>query len=133
MNNEYHVYFDPYSTRQNYRMVKSTDLKTWTDAGTIKAAGTNFYYSHCNVIEIPKNIYDWINTAKLPVRWNPKTFTPSLGGVNRFEVPGIYSITGKRLCSQSFSGVNTVSNLPAGFFIAVDKTKKVGNHVQATR
>jgi hypothetical protein len=134
MNNEYRVYFDPYATRQNYRMIKSTDLITWTDGGTIKAAGSNFYYSHCNVIEIPKNIYEWINTTKLSVRWNPKPFTPVYYGANRFEVPGIYSLLGKRLCSPySRSGENAVSSLPAGVFIAVDKTKRVGKYLQNTK
>jgi len=132
--NEYRVYFDPYAARQNYRMVKSTDLITWKDGGTIKASGTNFVFSHCNVLEIPKNIYDWILTGNLAVRPNATTLKPVYPSANRFEVPGIYNILGKSLSlSYSPSGTGAVQNLPAGFFVTVDKSNAVAGKIQKAR
>jgi hypothetical protein len=130
---EYRVYFDPYNTRQNYRMIKSTDLVTWTDGGTIKRSSDNqnFYFSHCHVEEIPKNIYDWILTGNLAVRQNAKTFKPLYPGANRFNVPGIYNILGKRFSPTYFrAGTGAVQNLPAGFFVTVDKKKGVASTIQ---
>jgi hypothetical protein len=128
---EYRVYFDPYAARQNYRMVKSTDLITWKDGGTIKAEGTNFYFSHCNVTEIPKYIYDWISTGILSVRQTSRPLIPVNLNANRFKVPGIYNILGKRLsATYSWSGTNTLQSLPAGFFITIDKTKRVASKIQ---
>jgi hypothetical protein len=133
--NEYRVYFDPYSARQNYRMVKSTDLITWQDGKTINqvvgGSASSIYYSHCNVIEIPKNVYDWVLTTQLSVRLNPKTSMPKYLGANRFQEPGTYSVSGKKLSSRySWSNKNNAQSLPTGFFITVDKTKKVGSLLQ---
>jgi hypothetical protein len=134
--NEYRLYFDPYSTRQNYRMIKSTDLVTWTDGGTIKKSSDslNFYYSHCHVTEIPKNIYDWITTNKLSVRRDGRSFAPKYVSGSCLEAPGIYNILGKKCSSiYSWSRENAIPNLPAGYLITVDKNKKVGNTVQITK
>jgi hypothetical protein len=130
MGSEYRVYMDPYQTRQNYRMIKSTDLVSWSDGGTVKAAGVNFYYSHCNVIEISKRVYDWILTTE--VRQTGRLlYAPKYVNGTYFAVPGIYDVLGKRI--HSGSRENTIPRLPAGFFITVDKTKKVGDHIQTAR
>jgi hypothetical protein len=136
MNNEYRIYFDPYQTRINYRMIKSTDLQKWNDAGTIKAAGSNFVWSHCNVIEIPKNIYDWILTSKLSAVREPggRASMPKYVDGSCLQAPGMYNILGKRILSMdSWSGKNDIVDMPAGFFITVDKNKKVGNTVQPAK
>jgi hypothetical protein len=133
MNNEYRIYFDPYQTRINYRMLKSTDLQKWNDAGTIKAAGSNFVWSHCNVIEIPKNIYDWILTTKLSVRWNGKPSLPKYATGACFEAPGIYNLLGKKCASiYSWSRQDAVM-LPAGFYLTIDKTKRVQNYMPLSK
>ena len=128
--NEYRVYFDPYNARQNYRMVKSTDLVTWKDGGTIKSAGLNFYYSHCNIIEIPKNIYDWINTGKISVR--QKLIRSVRLQNNQFDQPSIYSLLGKRIVSAytQSHGDNGTMNLPSGYFITSNKTNMTGKFLQ---
>jgi hypothetical protein len=133
MGNEYRVFFDPYSTRVNYRMVKSLDLKTWTDAGTIKANGANFYYSHCNVIEIPKNIYDWIQTSKLAVHWNGKPYMPKYAAGTCLQVPGVYNVMGKKMTSIYPWTNDKAQDLSPGFFINVNKNKKSGNFLNVSR
>jgi hypothetical protein len=130
---EYRVYFDPYSTRASYRMVKSTDLVTWTDGLMIKAGGANFYFSHCNIIELPKNIYDWINTTKLSVKQNCRPLSPIYSSGTHFEVPGVYDILGKKVIPGfSWPGQNAAM-LPAGFHITVDKNKRVVKDLQTKK
>jgi hypothetical protein len=132
---EYRLYFDPYATRINYRLIVSKDLTTWKDAGTVKAAGSNFYFSHCSVVEIPKYIYDWINTTKLSaVLRNDKPMAPKYVSGNCFNAPGIYNLLGKRCVSiYSWSGENALTNMPSGYFITVDKTKKAENSVKVAK
>jgi hypothetical protein len=136
--NEYRVFFDPYSARQNYRMVKSTDLLTWKDGGMIKTTAdttTYFDYSHCNVIEIPKNIYDWINSSSgaLAVHQVPKSLSPVYSTGNRFEVPGVYDILGKKVVSNFSWPVQNAATLPAGFHVTVGKDKKVATNLDVQK
>jgi hypothetical protein len=130
---QYRIYFDPYSTRINYRLVVSTDLQTWKDGGTVKAGGSNFVWSHCNVTEIPKNIYDWILTSKLSVLNRiPKLVAPRAGGNGPLE-PGIYSLLGKR-CAPVYSwSRQSALALPAGFYLLVNKEKRTGTLVQPSK
>lgn len=62
---EYHLYFDPFSTTLTYRMVKVKNLDTlaspWPSAGILKTStGANFNYSHSSVIEIPRRYVTWM-------------------------------------------------------------------------
>jgi hypothetical protein len=130
---QYRVYFDPYSARANYRMVYSTDLVTWKDGGTIKAGGANFYYSHCNIQEIPKNIYDWITTGALSVHQVPRSLSPIYSAGARFEVPGVYDLMGKKIVTRfSWPGQNAAV-LPAGFHVTVGKDKRVVKELQTQK
>ena len=137
MGSEYRVYFDPYSTRQNYRMVRSTDLVTWKDAGGVVVAtdaydvsAGYFDYSHCNVLEIPHNIYIWITTGSLAVKQDLKLLSPVYSSGVRFNVPGVYDIMGKKIeAGLSMPGQNAAM-LPAGFYFRVDKDKKAVKDLQ---
>jgi hypothetical protein len=130
--NEYRVYFDPYNARANYRMVKSTDLVTWVDGKTIyNQDNANFYWSHCNVQEIPKAVYDWIRTTGISVHKGP--LTPYYSANSRFNVPGVYNILGKRVQAVSSPSTQNVFRLPAGFYVTVDKKKAVGKDIQEAR
>jgi hypothetical protein len=133
--NEYRLYFDPYAARASYRMIKSPDLVTWKDGGMIisKTINDNFYWSHCNVIEIPKNIYDWILTGTISVRWNLKPSAPKYATGTCFEVPGVYTIMGKKIRSPYAWSDDKAFKLPAGFFIAVDKKNRVASTIQKAR
>jgi hypothetical protein len=139
MGNQYRVYFDPYSARQNYRMVSSTDLTTWVDSSsrglmirsTIDTT-TYFDYSHCNVLEIPQNIYNWImsSSGKLAVKQNLKSLSPLYSGGARFTTSGIYDIMGKKLVNNFTLPSQNATMLPAGFYVTVGKDKKVVKDLQ---
>ncbi|HAJ78703.1 MAG TPA: hypothetical protein DCO75_02940 [Fibrobacteres bacterium] len=52
---EYRVYFDPFNEyTSTYRMVKSTDLKTWSQGEVLNTIGGNFLYNHGSISMIPR-------------------------------------------------------------------------------
>jgi hypothetical protein len=130
--NEYRLYFDPFSTTNTYRMVRTESLSNltspWSDGGTLKNGTTNFEYSHCNIIEIPREYVLWM-LYKKPLPITSISFMPSFSqrkdaSLSLHESENgfikMYDLSGRLVCLQRiaegrYTG-STGNNLSAGSY-----------------